>query len=978
MVLRKLAVALLSAGVMLPGLAHALAVLDTKTKSALGEPYRAEIELSDVGDLSPEEIRATLATAEDFQRLGVERDISLTELKFNVVVNKAGRSYISVYGTKPVREPYLNYVVRLDWPGNVRLQEVTSLLDPPLSADARAAVVTPIVRPVEPESVVRYVEPAPVAAKPATPAPAPAPVAQKEPAKPAEKAKAPAPKAEPKKAPAPAPAPSAAADSYAVNNGDTLWAVALKVRPSADVSVHQTMIALQRENPNAFVKGNINQLKRGAVLSVPSADQIQQISAQQAKASVQEQIARTAKQAQPVLAAQQLDATAVAPAAKPAAQAKPEMKLLAAEKGTAASGTGTGSAKTAQSADASKKVKEISSESKALKQENKVLADKVGTLDSQVKANDKKLEVQNAKLAELQKNLKEQEAKKGEVAAAPAKADAVKADAAKVDAKAPAADGVKPVVADAASANEVAPGIEAKPLPEGETAAVAADAKADVKADAEKAKVAKADVKEPAAEASAIPSWAPAAGGLAALLLGGFLFFKKRREKAEEEAAMAELDALEAEQAANGGVALNLSNDLDFKDDDLALGALGLADEGSSDKPLVQDAVLADPLDEVEQYLAYERYPQAAGFLSKAVAAAPERTDLRVKLLEVYARLDDHNGFAEQQAALEDSGDLDVLSRIEELKGTMSPVPVVAEKSDMIEFDLDKPEAANASANTAQADDDVLSLDDLEMDFSTSNQKVDDTLEFNLDTELTDADFDFTPKSSDATAADDLSFASFDAVEDAPAAEKADDLSFDLSDEFADVAPAAVKEDVSLDTEFSADADLSFSLDEDLTADFTPSASAEVAKADDELSFTLDDLEFNAAPASVQVDGLDGDFAISESAENTELSFDTDSFNAESSLNNVAAEFDVDLAPQTAAEPAVDFAAAPAESSDLGMDDDFDFLADTDENATKLDLARAYIDMGDKEGARDILQEVLSEGSGVQQDEAKELLEQVS
>ena len=61
----------------------------------------------------------------------------------------------------------------------------------------------------------------------------------------------------------------------------------------------------------------------------------------------------------------------------------------------------------------------------------------------------------------------------------------------------------------------------------------------------------------------------------------------------------------------------------------------------------------------------------------------------------------------------------------------------------------------------------------------------------------------------------------------------------------------------------------------------------------------------------------------------------------------------------------------------LGDDDDFDFLGETDENATKLDLARAYIDMGDAEGARDILNEVLSEGSEEQQGEAKELLARV-
>ncbi|KZZ28669.1 hypothetical protein A3754_24290 [Alcanivorax sp. HI0083] len=61
----------------------------------------------------------------------------------------------------------------------------------------------------------------------------------------------------------------------------------------------------------------------------------------------------------------------------------------------------------------------------------------------------------------------------------------------------------------------------------------------------------------------------------------------------------------------------------------------------------------------------------------------------------------------------------------------------------------------------------------------------------------------------------------------------------------------------------------------------------------------------------------------------------------------------------------------------MADEDDFDFLGETDENATKLDLAKAYIDMGDNEGAKDILNEVISEGNDQQQSEARELLSQV-
>ncbi|HEY0891842.1 MAG TPA: FimV/HubP family polar landmark protein, partial [Cellvibrio sp.] len=66
--------------------------------------------------------------------------------------------------------------------------------------------------------------------------------------------------------------------------------------------------------------------------------------------------------------------------------------------------------------------------------------------------------------------------------------------------------------------------------------------------------------------------------------------------------------------------------------------------------------------------------------------------------------------------------------------------------------------------------------------------------------------------------------------------------------------------------------------------------------------------------------------------------------------------------------------AALADLSDDDMDAELDFLADADEAATKLDLARAYIDMGDSEGAKDILSEVLGEGNDEQRKEANELL----
>ena len=162
MVLRKLAVALLSVGVMLPGLGHALTVRDLQTKSALGEPFLGEIELVEVGDLNADEIKVSLATQEDFERLGVERVYFLSDLRFDVVLGASGRSFVRISSAKPVREPFLDFVVRIAWPGNTRLQGVTALLDPPMMADtAPPAVVRPQVATPAVSAPVRAPQPQP-------------------------------------------------------------------------------------------------------------------------------------------------------------------------------------------------------------------------------------------------------------------------------------------------------------------------------------------------------------------------------------------------------------------------------------------------------------------------------------------------------------------------------------------------------------------------------------------------------------------------------------------------------------------------------------------------------------------------------------------------------------------------------------------------------------------------------------------------
>jgi len=187
----------------------------------------------------------------------------------------------------------------------------------------------------------------------------------------------------------------------------------------------------------------------------------------------------------------------------------------------------------------------------------------------------------------------------------------------------------------------------------------------------------------------------------------------------------------------------------------------------------------------------------------------------------------------------------------------------------------------------------------------------------------------------------------------------------DASEEFSEVAetPSTEELDLSLD-------DLDFGGDEAPAA--TPAAEEELSlslDSDDELSLGGDD--------ELSLEGDDElSLSLEDDADELSLDLDTPDTTPDATVQRSAID-DLDLggAASTDVRPAVE-----AQPQGLSLDDeeDFEFLGDADENATKLDLAKAYIDMGDAEGARDILGEVIAEGNSAQQAEAKELLAQVS
>ncbi len=247
--LRTLVRAIAAASVLTSGMAHGLGLGEITLKSALNQPLDAEIELLEVRDLGSGEVIPSLASPEEFSKAGVDRLYYLTDLKFTPVVKPNGKSVIRVTSSKPVQEPYLNFLVQVLWPNGRLLREYTVLLDPPLYSPQAAASAPQ----------------APVSAPRATGAPrapqAPAPVRTTAPA---------------------------GSDTYRTVSNDTLWEIAQRNRTDR-VSVPQAMLAFQELNPGAFVDGNINRLKSGQVLRIPTEQQMLERSPREALSQVQAQ-----------------------------------------------------------------------------------------------------------------------------------------------------------------------------------------------------------------------------------------------------------------------------------------------------------------------------------------------------------------------------------------------------------------------------------------------------------------------------------------------------------------------------------------------------------------------------------------------------------------------------------------------------------------------------------------------------------------
>ncbi|WP_374604537.1 FimV/HubP family polar landmark protein [Arenimonas sp.] len=493
--------------------AHALGLGALEVKSGLNQPLVAEIPILSAGPGELEELEVRLASPEAFARVGLERPVGLTaNLQMEVGRNAQGQPVIRVTTASRFNEPFLTFLIEANWGRGSVVREYSALVDPPhiapavirpleTPAVAAAPVVAEPLMPVapaepvalpeqpatetaaipaepeplpapeplpEPEEVAIAPEPAPQPLPPPPepePTPEPEPLPAPEPLPEPEPVPEPVPEPEPEVAaqpepepqpapPPPAPAPAEPGQYGPVADGQTLWSIANSARPDPAVTVNQMMLALQRANPEAFIDDNINQLKRGAVLRIPAADEVRQLGADEAAQLVRAQAEAWQARRRPVpQPAESVADSAPAPSASaPSRSPAPEGRLEIvppAGDAQAARGVQSGAAAGESGAELRAELTQAREDLVAREVEIEELRSHIAELEAQQGDSQRLIEMQSSQLKALQERLAAAEG--GEPSPAVATAPEATSEAA-TQAPAEAAAPTEPAAAEPAAA----------------------------------------------------------------------------------------------------------------------------------------------------------------------------------------------------------------------------------------------------------------------------------------------------------------------------------------------------------------------------------------------------------------------------------------------------------------------------------------------------------------------------------------------
>ena len=899
--------ALTSAIALLGGLSinpvHALGLGRITVQSALGEALRAEIDVPEISAEEATSLRVGVATPAAFKAAGLEYTAAVVGVQVNLQKRADGRSYLSLTSPRPVTEPFVDLILEASWSSGRVVRDYTMLFDPPNLRQAPAAALPT----------------APVLSRPSTPfyPSSPPPVASAAQAAPRAAAAArPTPPAPPARAPSPATAalpvkPASSAQQVTVKPGDTAGKIAAQSKP-ASISLDQMLVALLKSNPDAFIGGNINRLKSGAVLEIPAAQDAGTLSPSEASRTIvaqsknfndfRQKLATGAPSAQVESANRQAGGKVQAKVEDraPAAVAPDKLTL-----------------------------------SKGALQAKAVAEDKI--------AKDKQAKDASIRVAELAKNIGDLNKIAGVAPAAPAGAASAATkpsgltlpaapvlSSPAVTPQLAAASAAKPVAvpataASAATSTSVASvaGISTtlaattSPLPSsvassasatlGTATPVAASSAASTPVASAPVAVKKPVVVAPpsAPEPSLIdeltynPLVLPGLAALLALLAGfGFYRFKKRNNPAAVDSSFLE-SRLQPDSffGASGGQRIDTSE--------------GASASGSSMvySPSQLDAAGdVDPVAEADVYLAYGRDLQAEEILKEALRTNPSRVAIHAKLMEIYAKRRDLKSFEmiASEAFLMTHGNGPEWAYICEMGRDLDPNNPMYQPGGQPQKSERESTAMSPAMSPAMAA--SFGADTMQQTMVASSGVADSAVDFDLD-----LDFSADDEPSRATP---------------PVAPTAPVYASE---------PTVAMQTAAADPIFDG-LDMDFSIEQIVTT--APSAAPSASPADDNsLSFSIDPLPVVSKPAAAPPLALDSGM----------LEFD---------LGSLSLDLD---APVTESPTLAETTATAPEPVEGPLE-------------TKFALAEEFRALGDADGARSLASEVVAQAQGALKTKAQAFL----
>lgn len=857
---------MLALGLLAPIHANAFGLGKLELSSALNEPFKAEIAITALKGDDADNLQVRLASSKEFEQAGIERNFLLTQFKFEVV-EKAGKAKIVISSEQAIREPFIDFLLMATTGSGRLIREYTVLLDPPINIFKKP------VKSLENTSTITSTKNSFQTSN--------IDVSTKE-------------------------SSSSSVSSYGpTNRQDTLWNIALKTRPEKNITVHQMMIALLESNPSAFQYDNVNGLKAGYTLAVPSKDSIYKRSKQQAINAIREQnILWKNRNARPAIIDELndkivttsrdvpsdtvSDTTAKNFDSSPNVEDGAHLKLVAPNDKSPLN-------EDALSPLGTEKIKALSEQLTLAQetiegqaQETIDFKARMDTMEQQMDTMRRLISLKDADLARLQRMLDQEKQPENSPSDDADEVSSVEKWEALIGTGSPAENTVDEMTSDVEPTEIIEPKIAVTDTND-ETVlnSTALVVPMDDNNSALESRLQQVITTSKNFVSKNKIEMLIAAGGLLLLLIGSLVF--KRRKETEPSYSFDNTQTVdETEDKTSASIqAENINEEKLAHASNITESEVELASETVS-----ADKTVEELLEQADMLVAYTDYEQAMTMLEQAKEQEPANQTVLIKMLFVLFKKQQKEQFVSLANKL--TVDKDSAEWVQVAQWGKELVPMntlfdlsAAESEQMDDLSIDN----SVSITDNDSDKDLI----LNQSQSEPEEQASDTIEFNLD--------DYRSETL--------------AIADKLTVEPDDNTTID-------------DESLTFDTSFSLDIDNQ--VDDDLSSDNTV-------------------LSLNDQPLS-----LDLNEDVLETEAKALLADNEDTFETIHDLN-----IDLDTV-----------------SDDDNFGFDINAYDEIDEAETKLDLASAYSDMGDPDGARSILEEVLNEGNDEQKVKAQTLLDNLS